>query len=386
MILTATNSFMPLTSKMITAFVLMGDDESKIDIAKTPRTFVKGEVVVYDMAKFLPVNGTDTSLCFLVGRGDGQGTENIIKAVLGDAYDQKVLIEGKVISSQGNAYPLSSRLSKAWNMSTFSMDSGDVSLCAQVKFGDECCGVMEKSEREKEVEIPSDIKKIEFRLLADVKAMSVYWQTSDRNETMRDVWEQAAEEEMQSPFYPRSLYNEMLRLFQGTAEHGDIIFATQSISFHNNKNFQAWRNADDKMNFLTDQMKKGILNEEYVTGVQISLSGEGLHIIPKDAIQAKDKSIKIDKKFIHSCSARCFGKNIPWDAIFVISDPAYTIEVKDGIEFIEWCWKNRIPVLSRKHRSAWRYEGTPLPALDDDSQFISLEEYKKRINRVCAGY
>ena len=385
-ILTATNSFMPLTSKMMTAFTPMGDDESKIDIAKTPRTFVKDEAVVYDMTKLLPVKGTDTSLCFLVGRGAGQDSENVIKAVLGDAYDQKVLIEGKVTSSEGKTYPLSSRLSQAWSMSTFSMDSGDVSLCAQVKFSEECCGVMEKSEREKKVEIPSEIKKIEFKLLADVKAISVYWTTSDSNESMRDVWKNAAEEDKQSPFYPRSLYEELLKVFSGTSEHGKIVFETQSIKFHSNENYQAMRNAEDSNAVWMDQIKKGILNDEEVTGVQISLSDEGLHIIPKDPVQAKDQSIKIDNKFIHSCSARCFGKNIPWDAIFVISEPAYTLEVKDGVEFIEWCWKNRIPVLSRKHRSAWYYESTPLPVLDDESQFTSLEEYKKRINKVCAGY
>lgn len=381
-----TKSFTPISTAMIKTFTPIGDDESKVYISKKSKTFTQDEMVVLDLGKSLPVKGTDTSLCFLVGHGKGEDTDNIIKSVLGDAHDQKILIEGNVTSQEGQVYPLNSRLSQSWSMSTFSMNSGDVSLCAQIKFSEECCGIMKKSDRKKEVIIPTAIKEIKFKPLADIKTLSVYWMTSDRNENMRDVWKEADKRNKQSPFYPRALYKELLERYPGSQIQGKTVFETQSIKLHNNKNFQAWKNAEDKMNFVMEQIKEGILQDEEVTGVKISLSDDALHIIPKNADQAKDQSITIDKTFIHSCSARCFGNNMPWDAIFILPEPAYTIEINDGLEFIEWCWKNRIPVLFRKDRDDWYYNANPLPVLDDESQFASLEEYKKRINKVCAGY
>jgi len=380
-ILVASGNFARIFTTVLFTHVINSDDDTKIYISKNERIFKKGEKVTYSPSTPLPVLGTDTSICFFLGTFSEDEANKITNEIFKQGVkSNKKVFDGYVLSLGDKKFRLSSVPSVGNELSTFNGETEDVRYCSQVIFdGDSCCvGIMPRQERVKKVQIPDNVKNISFTVLDEFKALSVYWQTSKRDENMSKVWEEGAERDNNSPFMIRPYYKKFHSIFSSEPKIGDIQMETQHFSFSLPKNMQRWRKTGNHdFNYPVS---------ENIEGVILSFSEENFFITPKDPELAKAHTIKLSSKDIHSCSASCSSKEFPWRAKFIVENPEYIIEIDDGYEYVKWCWENNIPILSSSAESDWYYEGKSLPVLNDDSQFSSYEEYKKRLNKVCAGY
>ena len=379
--LVASGNFARIFTTVLFTHVINSDDDTKTYISKKERTFKKGEKVIYSPSTPLPVLGTDTSICFFLGTFSEDEADKITNEIFKHGGNSnKKIFDGYVISSDEKNVPLTSVPSVGSGPSTFNSKTKDVTYCSQVIFdGASCCvGIMPRNERVKKVHIPDNIKTISFVVLDEFKALSVYWRTSKRDENMSKVWEEGAERDNNSPFITRPYYKKFHSIFSSEPKIGDIQMETQHFSFSLPKNMQRWRETgNNDFNYPVS---------ENIEGVILSFSKENFFITPKDSELANAHTIKLSSKDIHSCSASCSSREFPWRAKFIIENPEYIIEIDDGYEYTKWCWENRIPILSSSAESDWYYKGESLPVLNDDSQFSSYEEYKKRLNKVCAGY
>lgn len=350
--------------------IIPGDLDERVYLEDNSKVFKAEEQISYAPEQVLPVHGKSTELCFVVGQarsGSMDDQDKIIETILGK--DDKAF-KGSAMSSEGETYAFSSSLNSGWELKEF--NTGDVRLCAQLIFGEnDCCnccgGAVSRNERLKEIDLPKDIKSLVFTPPVDIPASALYWNTSNRDESMRDTYQKAYEESKRAPFIPGPNYQRLAKIFPGDASQGSLVMDAQSLDL--------------------GRPDPHIMMER-ISGVFLSFSEHDFHITPKDQRQSKSDSVKINAKNIYACTARCFGSDLPWDAIFIIKEPEFYLEIKDGVEFVEWCWKNKIPVSSRRQiDSIWTLKKGPLPEIaDDQKQFSSLKEYQKKINQACGGY
>lgn len=61
------------------------------------------------------------------------------------------------------------------------------------------------------------------------------------------------------------------------------------------------------------------------------------------------------------------------------------IQFDDANEFINWCWRNDIPMTSGASKRDWLYSGKALPSREAFVR-VSKEEYEKQAHRACLGY
>lgn len=320
------------------------EDERKIILKENEQLYKANEAIAFPLEEPLPVFGKQTSLCFVVGQEKKPDFRKIKEKYLGVKDNSKSAnLEGYAESVDGEKHLFREILGSAWEMVGF---SGNVKVCTQL------VGVSVGSK---------SIKKISLMPKIDIKALSVEWNTSNSMEVMEEVWQEEKEEAKTRPFIPTPLYKEFVKLFPNNGEQGETLLNAPSISLISPKDVQ---------------------NRQSIYGLNLSFSDSQFFITPRDNEYALDHSIGIGNENIHSCTARFFGSSRN-DAIFVIEDPAFVIEMDYGDEFIEWCWKNKIPVLSQQEFSNWYYKKNSLPKTEDESQFDSLEGYKKHLEKSC---
>lgn len=87
---------------------------------------------------------------------------------------------------------------------------------------------------------------------------------------------------------------------------------------------------------------------------------------------------------IHSCNKQCGGST---DYNLIFDNLGLVIEIENAPQILEWCWRNKIPVLSSGSRREWIYKGIDLPTKADLSDsLVSHEIYKQHLKRACQGY
>ncbi|WP_143171825.1 hypothetical protein [Rhizobacter sp. OV335] len=95
-------------------------------------------------------------------------------------------------------------------------------------------------------------------------------------------------------------------------------------------------------------------------------------------------SIAVDE--VAGCSRSCFGDGV-WDAELLVARTGTQISLRNSKELIEWCWSNRIPMISGNDRRQWLYKGASLPDRSEFSeQLASRKNYDAQAKQSCLGY
>ncbi len=120
--------------------------------------------------------------------------------------------------------------------------------------------------------------------------------------------------------------------------------------------------------------------------MSFSLSGNNMHIRASFPLSLAYPDITIPKNEVYGCSKSCFSKS-NWDAIVLIPKTKHQLSFENVEEILDWCWDQKIPIISSNDRRAWLYKGTSLPKRETlTSQLTSRAEYARRTQRSCAGY
>lgn len=119
-------------------------------------------------------------------------------------------------------------------------------------------------------------------------------------------------------------------------------------------------------------------------GLNYSLSKSFIRIernFPRNILY---KKVNLSKSSILGCSQSSFGKS-DISSVLVIKKINAVMSIRHSPEIIEWCWKNRIPVLSNKEVREWQYNAKPLPAKSELDKRLSKPIYDEYMNKACKG-
>jgi len=97
-------------------------------------------------------------------------------------------------------------------------------------------------------------------------------------------------------------------------------------------------------------------------------------------------TVLIPAEMIAGCSKTCFGDGV-WDADLLIASTGTEISFRNTKQVVEWCWSNRIPMISGKDRREWLYGGGKLPNRSKFAEQLSSRElYDRQAKQSCLGY
>lgn len=133
---------------------------------------------------------------------------------------------------------------------------------------------------------------------------------------------------------------------------------------------------------LTSRKHHGAFS--YRDVLKFSLSSEGIDIYPQFPLSISLKSIHIPVESVSGCSKTCGAS---WDADLLIEKTGTEISFYESNEILNWCWKNKIPMISGKDRREWLYNKKPLPNKSNYfDQLNSREVYNHQTKLACGGY
>ncbi len=96
--------------------------------------------------------------------------------------------------------------------------------------------------------------------------------------------------------------------------------------------------------------------------------------------------VSVPTESVGGCSRTCFG-NGNWEANLIVPTASAQIDLPKSKETIDWCWANKIPMLSAKERDAWLYSSTLLPSRASfTEQLSSREKFDQQGEQSCLGY
>jgi len=119
-------------------------------------------------------------------------------------------------------------------------------------------------------------------------------------------------------------------------------------------------------------------------GFKIYTGDSGVRFTPTFIKSFMYRPLEIPIANIHSCSRQCGGSK----RYLLILDEANTeISLEDAPELVEWCWVNKLPILSSNARREWLYNGTELPDKSElNLTLVDKETYDYHAKQSCLGY
>ena len=101
---------------------------------------------------------------------------------------------------------------------------------------------------------------------------------------------------------------------------------------------------------------------------------------------ALHKPIEIPASSVSGCGKACFSKD-NWETELYLTETGTALGLENSNVLIDWCWKNRIPIIPGDIERAWKYKGKSLPPKEEyASQFESIEHYIYLAKQSCLGY
>ena len=98
------------------------------------------------------------------------------------------------------------------------------------------------------------------------------------------------------------------------------------------------------------------------------------------------KPLVIPSTEVHGCTMVCFGGE-KWDVDLLIPRTGSSIAFEHSKDVYEWCWNNRLPMVSGDATRNWLYLKRPLPAKGSyGSVMASRAAYDKQAKLACNGY
>jgi len=159
-------------------------------------------------------------------------------------------------------------------------------------------------------------------------------------------------------------------------------YSDLEASFKSDKNVVAQRISSKSM-FLASTSKR---SANYQGTVSIKLSPDWIEIEQDHPLGFFSHRLLIPKGAVLACSKTCFG-DTNWEANLLIVRTGTQISVPNGGELMEWCWNNRIPMVSGNDRRQWLYNNKVLSVGQKyPEQFASREKYEMQKKMSCLGY
>jgi len=121
----------------------------------------------------------------------------------------------------------------------------------------------------------------------------------------------------------------------------------------------------------------------YKNMISIGLDSQGITIKPAWPFM---KEVQIPMSAIEGCSKTCFDRS-RWDVDVLVAKPPVEVSFTNTPEVIEWCWANKLRVVSTSERTEWMYKSKPLLSKKHEADQIRTRvAYDEALRRACLGY
>ena len=98
------------------------------------------------------------------------------------------------------------------------------------------------------------------------------------------------------------------------------------------------------------------------------------------------KALLLPAAQVHGCTMVCFGGE-KWNVDLLVPMTGVSLSFEHSKDVYEWCWRNKLPMISGAATRDWLYLGKPLPPKQDLSESLaSRDAYDKRAKAACNGY
>jgi hypothetical protein len=120
---------------------------------------------------------------------------------------------------------------------------------------------------------------------------------------------------------------------------------------------------------------KGAAFSDYRSSLALRLGEDALQLQPLEmATGMQVLTIPADAVGACGVDGGFRGRSI---AQLFLANPRMKLDLHDAPDVVEWCRRNRKPLLSCREKSAWMYRGAPLPTAESRAaQFASIEAYR----------
>ncbi|KAB2915548.1 MAG: hypothetical protein F9K30_18985 [Dechloromonas sp.] len=133
---------------------------------------------------------------------------------------------------------------------------------------------------------------------------------------------------------------------------------------------------------LVSTRHRGALS--YDRTMAVSLTADTVEIRPKFPFSLIEKGLDLPASQVSGCAMTCFGvQDQHVDLLFEEHGADISFDVPS--QFIDWCWRNNLPMFSGDSKRGWLYSGRPLPTKTGYVQ-VAKESYEKQAYRACLGY
>ena len=98
------------------------------------------------------------------------------------------------------------------------------------------------------------------------------------------------------------------------------------------------------------------------------------------------KTLVISSSDVFGCTMVCFGGE-KWDVDLLIPKIGTNIAFEHSKDIYEWCWDNKLPMVSGDVTRKWLYLKAPLPPQTSFQNVLaSRSAYDKQAKLACNGY
>lgn len=119
--------------------------------------------------------------------------------------------------------------------------------------------------------------------------------------------------------------------------------------------------------------------------VSARLTDAGIQLQPDSGAIGMDV-VTIPTSAVEACSMTCWG-SLARETELLLSGPGIQLAFLNKPEVIEWCWRNRIPMVLGADHDSWYYNQRALPPRESYvKQFDSKANYDHQAHQSCMGY
>jgi len=132
---------------------------------------------------------------------------------------------------------------------------------------------------------------------------------------------------------------------------------------------------------ITSQRHRGISSYRGISRVYLFDDSIGIEIrLPFS------KPLRIPTHEIAACGMTCFGTD-DQNVDFFVPRTGSKLSIPSSGALLDWCWRNKKPMLPERATSDWLYKSMPLPASDGlREQFSAREVFDHQVSQSCLGY
>ncbi len=148
----------------------------------------------------------------------------------------------------------------------------------------------------------------------------------------------------------------------------------------------AWSSPELPLSKLTlsSNRRRGS-NSTFNATVSVRLTDAGIQLQPGSGAIGMD-IVSIPTSAVEACSMTCWG-SLARETELLLPGTGIQLAFLNKPEVIEWCWRNRIPMVLGAEHDEWYYHQKALPARENYAkQFDSRANYSDQTHQSCMGF